>query len=61
MFLDAKSLIDVQEAMHSAGGAYERSLEAATGVYIGCMYTEYLDTVLAPQAPTISPSNFAAS
>ncbi len=36
----------VQEALYAAqlGAA-----SSATGVYIGCMYTEYLDSILGPQ------------
>ena len=33
-----------------AGGTYDASrLAATTGVYVGCMYTEFLDGLLAPQ------------
>ena len=38
-----------QEALAEAGAAYPTSAETGTGTYLGCMYTEYLDTVLAPQ------------
>ena len=40
-----------QEALHSA---HERQEDAdvATGVYMGIMYTEYLDAILAPQVCT---------
>lgn len=33
--------------MHAAGGNLDLEA-AATGVYIGCMYTEYLDAILGP-------------
>ena len=39
----------MQEVLTTAGGSCPVAFESATGVYIGCMYTEYLDTVLAPQ------------
>ena len=36
------------EALAAAEATFPRSWDAATGVYIGCMYTEYLDSVLGP-------------
>lgn len=39
--------------MHAAGGNLE-SEAAATGVYIGCMYTEYLDAILGPSVSSQS-------
>ena len=44
----------VQEALMLAGSGVEEAAalnggpKAITGVYVGCMYTEYLDNVLAP-------------
>ena len=38
-----------QEALSAAGPAHEPALDAAMGVFVGCMYTEYLDGVLAKQ------------
>ena len=38
----------LQEALHCVKERRE-SEDAATGVYMGVMYTEYLDTILAPQ------------
>lgn len=37
-----------QEALHGNDGRQEGT-DAMTGVYMGVMYTEYLDAVLAPQ------------
>ena len=42
----------LQEAIGTAGKSYDHRSLRATGVYLGCMYTEYLDTVLGPQAST---------
>ena len=36
------------QAFAQAGQAFARAWDAATGVYVGCMYTEYLDSVLGP-------------
>ena len=46
--------------MHAAGGDLE-SEAAATGVYFGCMYTEYLDAILGPSvsSKTCSPTQLA--
>ncbi|KAK9829172.1 hypothetical protein WJX72_004291 [[Myrmecia] bisecta] len=50
-------LEQTQEVLASAGTAFEPSLEGSTGVYIGCMYTEYLDSILGPQGVADSNSN----
>ena len=42
---------DWQEALHCLEERRE-SEDAATGVYMGVMYTEYLDAILAPQVCT---------
>lgn len=36
------------QAFKSADGTFQRAWDAATGVYVGCMYTEYLHSVLGP-------------
>lgn len=38
-----------QEVLRAAGEAFSPDLAATAGVYVGCMYTEYLDGVLAGQ------------
>ena len=45
----SEGTIFLQELISSAGESFSPSCLASTGVYLGCMYTEYLDTVLAPQ------------
>ena len=40
--------MSAQEALHGVSGKQE-GVNAATGVYMGVMYTEYLDAVLGPQ------------
>ena len=39
----------LQEVLREAGAAFDTQTAAMAGVYIGCMYSEYLDGVLAPQ------------
>ena len=39
----------LQEALSAAGPAHDTGMDAETGVYVGCMYTEYLDGILAKQ------------
>jgi acyl transferase domain-containing protein len=46
----------MQEALHEAGPAFDAQAAAAAGVYVGCMYSEYLDGVLAPQGIADSAS-----
>ena len=41
-------VLSAQE-VRCAGPAHDAALDADTGVYVGCMYTEYLDGVLAKQ------------
>lgn len=38
----------MQTAIVSAGKSFSKEALSATGVYLGCMYTEYLDSVLGP-------------
>ena len=46
-----------QEVLYQAGPGFEASLESSTGVYIGCMYTEYLDGILHKQGVADANSN----
>ena len=48
----------MQELLSLAGPAFEGALDPSTGVYIGCMYTEYLDGVLHKQG--VADTNSAA-
>lgn len=38
----------LQEAVTSARGVADTEAARSTGVYLGSMYTEYLDSILAP-------------
>lgn len=46
----------MQEVLREAGPAFDAGVAATAGVYVGCMYTEYLDGALAPQGIADSAS-----